>query len=126
VPAAIVTDGVRLRQILGNLLSNAVKFTAQGTVELRVERVPGLGPLRLRFVVQDTGPGIPAEQRTQIFQPYAQADASIARRYGGSGLGLSIARQLTELLGGSLTVQSTVGQGTTFTVEVPVREMDEG
>ena len=122
VPAAIVTDGVRLRQVLGNLLSNAVKFTARGSIGLVVDRVAGLGAPRLRFQVRDTGPGIPPEQLAQVFLPYAQADASIARRFGGSGLGLSIARQLTGLLGGSLTVQSTVGQGSVFTVEIPGEE----
>lgn len=126
VPAAIVTDGGRLRQILANLLGNAVKFTAAGRVELVVERVSQLGSPRLRFHVRDTGPGIPPARQAQIFQPYVQADASIARRFGGSGLGLSIARQLTGLLGGTLTVQSTVGQGTTFTVEIPAVEVTGG
>jgi signal transduction histidine kinase len=117
VPAAILGDAVRLRQILGNLLSNAVKFTGRGAVDLVIEPAPAAG--RLRFHVKDTGPGIPADQLEQIFLPYTQADASIARRFGGSGLGLSISRQLAELMGGSLTVESTVGQGAVFTVEIP-------
>ncbi len=123
VPAAILTDGTRLRQIVGNLLSNAIKFTGEGTVELRVE--PGADRDRLRFQVKDSGPGIAPDQLEQIFLPYTQADASIPRRFGGSGLGLSIARQLAGLMGGHLTVQSTVGQGATFTLEIPAAEVTE-
>ncbi len=121
VPAAILTDGVRLQQIVGNLLGNAIKFTGRGTVELVIE--PAARPGWLRFLVKDTGPGIPPERLELIFQPYAQADASIARRFGGSGLGLSIARQLAGLMGGTLTVESTVGRGSVFTVEIPVTEL---
>jgi ABC-type nitrate/sulfonate/bicarbonate transport system substrate-binding protein len=121
VPAAIQIDGGRLQQIVGNLLGNAVKFTGKGSVELVVE--PGSAPGRVRFHVKDTGPGIPPARHHEIFRPYAQADASIARRFGGSGLGLSIARQLAELMGGSLTVQSAVGVGSTFTVELPASEV---
>lgn len=115
VPAIIHTDAVRLRQILANLLSNALKFTATGGVELVVEPVSGE---RLRFIVRDTGPGIPLEKRAQFFQPYLQADASIAWRFDGSGLGLSISRQLAQLLGGDITVGGTPGGGATFTLEI--------
>lgn len=120
VPTVVVTDGVKLRQILANLLSNAVKFTVAGQVSLRVEIVPQekVGPLRLKFRVSDTGPGIPPETQTRLFQPFEQADATVGRRHGGSGLGLNISRGLARLLGGDITVESQVGVGSTFSVEI--------
>jgi PAS domain S-box-containing protein len=124
VPPVIVTDALRLRQILSNLLSNAVKFTAQGRVTLAVEagpETPGSTERRIRFVVTDTGPGIPVEAQAKLFAPYVQADASVARRYGGSGLGLSISRGLARLLGGDITLESEAGKGSTFTVEILAR-----
>lgn len=125
VPAAIFTDPVRLRQILANLLSNAVKFTATGTITLLVESVPGepAGSHRLRFQVRDTGAGIPDDQLAKLFEPFVQADETVARRYGGSGLGLSISRELAQLLGGTLTVRSQPGAGSTFTLEMVAREI---
>ncbi len=114
IPAVVLADGLRLRQILANLISNAIKFTAAGSVRIVGEAVGST----LRFQVRDTGVGIAADRLARIFQPYAQADASIARRFGGSGLRLSIARQLAQLQGGDLTVQSTPGQGSTFTAEI--------
>ena len=113
-PEIIYTDGQRLRQILSNLLSNALKFTSQGGVSVAVSASSG----RVRFSVRDTGMGITAEQLAKLFVPYAQADASIARRFGGTGLGLSISRELARLLGGDIAVESTPGQGTVFTLEV--------
>ncbi len=127
VPDLVWTDPLRLRQILSNLLSNAVKFTASGKVEVAVEAVPcdpardGEATRRLRFRVSDTGPGIPEAVQERLFRAYAQADASVARRYGGSGLGLSISRQLARLLGGDITLKSRAGEGSVFTVEIRVR-----
>lgn len=122
VPSVVLTDGVKLRQILANLLSNAVKFTLVGQVSLRVDVVAqeNVGPLRLRFRVSDTGPGIPPEAQARLFQAFEQADESVVRRHGGSGLGLNISRGLAQLLGGDITVESQVGAGSTFSVEVIV------
>jgi len=115
VPPAMHTDPLRLRQILSNLLANAVKFTGQGGVALHV--TGGAGG-RLYFRVSDSGIGLSPEQVGNLFEPYSQADATIGRRYGGSGLGLSIARQLARLLGGDITVESTAGEGAVFIVEI--------
>jgi len=120
-PAMIVSDPLRLRQILTNLLSNAVKFTAAGTVELAIEaEAVAEEPrrCRVRFLVRDTGVGIAPERLPRLFQPYAQADASIARQFGGTGLGLVISQRLAELFGGGLTVESAPGRGTTFTLTI--------
>ena len=114
VPAEILTDGLRLRQILSNLLSNAVKFTDKGSVELRVSADGD----RVLFQVRDTGIGLSAEQRARLFEPYSQADESIARRFGGTGLGLSISRDLARLLGGDITVEGRMAGGTVFIVEI--------
>jgi signal transduction histidine kinase len=117
MPAAVRTDPIRLRQILSNLMSNAVKFTPAGEIVLRAE---ARSPTRLAFSVSDTGVGMPAEVLQRIFEPYRQADASVARQFGGAGLGLSISRTLAQLLGGDLTVRSEPGRGSTFTVEIAV------
>jgi len=113
-PASLVTDSQRLTQVLRNLLSNAIKFTARGEV---VMEVAAAGPA-VTFAVRDTGIGIPAEQQEMIFEAFRQADGSTSREYGGTGLGLSISRQLARLLGGEIRVQSAVGLGSTFTLEV--------
>ncbi|WP_447578634.1 response regulator [Achromobacter kerstersii] len=118
VPAAMYTDPQRLGQVLKNLLSNALKFTQQGSVALRVSRAPGN---RLSFAVRDTGIGVPEDQQELIFEAFRQADGSTHRKHGGTGLGLSISRDLADLLGGSLTVASTPGQGSVFTLQVPIR-----
>jgi signal transduction histidine kinase len=118
VPPVIMTDGLRLQQILGNLLANAVKFTATGSVELAIEAGPAARGPRVRFHVRDTGLGIPADKLARLFQPYQQADNSTARQFGGSGLGLCIARELARLLKGDITVHSIPGSGSTFTVEI--------
>ena len=122
VPDFILTDGLRLRQILSNLLSNAVKFTEAGGVEVRVDADGD----RVRFRVSDTGIGLTEEQRRHLFTPYGQGDSSITRRFGGSGLGLSISRELARLLGGDITVESRSGEGAVFTVEIhaPATESD--
>jgi len=117
LPAVVLGDPVRLRQVLLNLLGNAVKFTERGEVVLRVEAAPGD---RLRFSVADTGIGMSPETCARIFQAFTQADASTTRRFGGTGLGLTISRQLVELMDGSLYVSSSLGKGSTFTVELPM------
>jgi signal transduction histidine kinase len=110
-------DGARLGQILGNLLSNALKFTATGSICLRAVRHEG----GLRIEVADTGIGIAADKQAAVFETFTQADASTSRRYGGTGLGLTISRRLVELMGGELTVASLVGVGSTFRVDAPLR-----
>ncbi|MDQ1092681.1 PAS domain S-box-containing protein [Xanthomonas sacchari] len=109
-------DALRLNQVLINLVGNAIKFTEQGEVALSVRAFPGAEPgtLKLLFSVRDTGIGIPREKQSLIFSPFLQADTSTSRRYGGSGLGLTISRRLVELMGGQLEVQSAPGQGSDF------------
>ncbi|MDQ1032425.1 signal transduction histidine kinase/HAMP domain-containing protein/DNA-binding response OmpR family regulator [Streptomyces umbrinus] len=131
-PGDLLTDDSRLRQVLRNLLSNAVKFTEQGGVELRIEpaadnEVPD-GVLRggtiVAFRVRDTGVGIPEQHLETIFGAFQQADGTTSRKYGGTGLGLSITREIAHLLGGAVTVASTLGQGSTFTLFLPVARAD--
>jgi len=115
VPDLVVGDAVRLRQVILNLVGNAIKFTATGEVELRLEVVSQTeGAVTLRCCVRDTGIGIPAEKHRQIFEAFAQADSSTTRQYGGTGLGLTISARLVELMGGTITVESEVGRGSTF------------
>ncbi len=115
VPSALRGDPLRLRQILVNLIGNALKFTDQGTVTVHVSiEEEDRKSLLLLFEVQDTGIGIPPEQLPQIFQAFSQGDGSMARKYGGSGLGLTISRQLVEMMGGQLTVQSAPDAGSRF------------
>jgi CheY-like chemotaxis protein len=118
VPRYVRSDSTRIRQILANLLSNAVKFTPEGEVVLEV--VPA-GDDVVRFVVRDTGIGIAPDRLEQLFEPFTQADAATNRRYGGTGLGLTISRELAGLLGGSISAASELGHGSTFTVELPLR-----
>ncbi len=117
IPRSIHSDPTRLRQILVNLVGNAIKFTELGSVELTIHWLPGDTPL-LRIAVVDTGIGIEAGQLAHLFGAFMQADASITRKHGGTGLGLSISRRLAETLGGGITVQSTPGQGSVFTLTV--------
>ncbi|WP_226978526.1 CHASE domain-containing protein [Xanthomonas sp. LMG 12460] len=114
-------DALRLNQVLINLVGNAIKFTEQGEVALSVRAFPGAEPgkLKLLFSVRDTGIGIPREKQSLIFSPFLQADTSTSRRYGGSGLGLTISRRLVELMGGQLEVQSAPGQGSDFYFVIP-------
>jgi CheY-like chemotaxis protein/CHASE3 domain sensor protein len=115
-PPEIETDEQRLGQILKNLLSNALKFTEHGEVELRVFSA---GAGRVSFAVRDTGIGISVHQQGIVFEAFRQADGSTHRKYGGTGLGLTISRDLARLLGGDITVESTVGVGSTFTLTLP-------
>ncbi|MCY0389204.1 response regulator [Robbsia sp. Bb-Pol-6] len=116
-PKSIVTDHQRLLQIMKNLLSNAFKFTAQGEVVLHILAAP---PAHLRFAVQDTGIGIATQNLSAIFDAFRQADGTTSRKYGGSGLGLSISREFASLLGGDIEVTSELEQGSTFTLTLPI------
>ncbi|HYP82061.1 response regulator [Variovorax sp.] len=117
-PASLESDRQRLEQVLRNLLSNAVKFTEHGEVSLTISAAGDGGA---RFDVTDSGIGIAPDQQEAIFEAFHQADGTTSRRYGGTGLGLSISRDLTQLLGGTLTVTSTPGQGSTFSLVLPAR-----
>jgi PAS domain S-box-containing protein len=117
VPAVLVGDEQRLHQILVNLVGNAVKFTEEGKVSLHVYL---LDAAHWALEVSDTGCGIPQEAQSYIFEPFRQADESTSREYGGAGLGLSIVKQLIELMGGEIRLESEVGQGSTFTIILPL------
>ncbi len=115
VPDALVGDPLRVRQILVNLVGNAIKFTEQGEIVVRVDAGARTeGEIRLKFAVHDTGIGIPDDRKRQIFNAFAQADASTTRRYGGTGLGLAISGQLVTMMGGSIDVSSEEGAGSVF------------
>lgn len=121
MPRKLKGDPLRIQQIAINLLSNAVKFTHKGAVTLNVEFRPrGKGKGTLEFSVTDTGIGVSEEQQAHLFSSFTQADSSITRRYGGTGLGLSICKKLSELMGGSINVDSKVNQGSRFSVRIPV------
>jgi PAS domain S-box-containing protein len=125
IPQAIQTDPTRLRQILINLVGNAIKFTESGGVRIVTHlcREPGTTPL-LQIDVIDTGIGMSAEETVRLFQPFTQADTSTSRRFGGTGLGLTISRRLAEILGGNIRVQSQPGKGTTFSVTIDPGPLD--
>lgn len=119
VPRYLRGDASRLRQILNNLVSNAIKFTHQGEVVIQAEVLQETAThVHLRLSVRDTGIGIPAAAQSKLFQPFSQVDASTTRKYGGTGLGLAICKQLTELMEGTISLQSQEGQGSTFSVEL--------
>ena len=120
VPSAVRTDPLRVQQILFNLMSNAVKFTHEGEIRIDASWIDG----RLNMAVTDTGCGIPADRLGQIFNSFEQADVGTTRRYGGTGLGLAISRKLAELMGGSLTVQSIDGEGSTFVLSLPMTAIE--
>lgn len=129
VPVRFIGDSVRIKQLVSNLVSNAVKFTQRGGVhiDLSMSRlkepavIAGEPAVLVRIEVTDTGIGLTPEQIDRLFRPFAQADSSITRRFGGTGLGLSISAELATAMGGSLTVKSTLGSGSTFTFTVPLR-----
>src|SRR6202043_105691 len=122
LPAEVIGDAARLRQVLLNLAGNAIKFTATGGVALIVE--PGIWPNEIVFLVRDTGIGIAPEARERIFREFEQADDRIARSYGGTGLGLSISERIVKRMGGRITLDSTPGVGTTFEVYIPLAASD--
>jgi signal transduction histidine kinase/DNA-binding response OmpR family regulator/HAMP domain-containing protein len=121
VPSWIIGDSVRVKQVLLNLLNNAVKFTETGEIVLALSMQASADDqsARIRFLVRDTGIGIPADRMSRLFKSFSQVDASTSRRYGGSGLGLAIAQRLVELMGGRIMVESEEGVGTTFTFSIP-------
>lgn len=116
----IIGDKTRLRQILINLIGNAVKFTAKGSVQIKAEILKRDNGEILSVIVKDTGIGIAEEQLPYIFDSFRQADASVSRKYGGTGLGLPIAKQLTQMMGGNLIAESKLGEGSVFRLEMPV------
>lgn len=122
VPATLLGDQPRLQQILINLVGNAIKFTPTGTISVKIY-LPD--PSHWAIDVQDTGPGIPIHAQKYIFEPFRQLDGTMTREHGGSGLGLSIAKRLIELMGGEITLASTVGQGSCFTVYLPLKFVPE-
>ncbi len=116
LPQWAMGDVLRLRQILVNLLSNAIKFTESGTVTLRLNRLDA----QTHFSIADTGIGLTADQCARLFRPFEQADGSTSRKFGGTGLGLAISQNLARLMGGAITVSSTLGQGSEFTLSLPL------
>ncbi|KPQ05837.1 MAG: Signal transduction histidine kinase [Rhodobacteraceae bacterium HLUCCA12] len=129
MPALIHTDGLRLRQVIYNLLGNAIKFSAdlpdrRGRVELRVDMDEGASR-ELRITVRDNGIGMSEQLLEQVFEPFAQGDSQSTRRYGGTGLGLAITRRIVDLMGGRVLVFSTPGEGSTFTINLPMETVPE-
>jgi len=125
IPTVVEGDGFRLSQILLNLGGNAAKFTERGSITIRGRTVgEPAEAVRIRFQVIDTGIGMNSEQTERLFNAFEQADESTTRRFGGTGLGLAICKSLTELMGGSIAVESTPGAGSTFTVDLPFRRSD--
>ena len=124
VPETICTDPSRFRQLLMNLMSNAIKFTKTGGVQVLAELVQDKAHPHLTIQVIDTGVGIPAEKFEAIFDPFVQADTSVTRQHGGTGLGLTISRRIAQALGGDIAVSSEVGKGSTFTVTIATGPLD--
>ena len=128
IPGTVIGDAGRLRQILINLVGNAVKFTESGHAAVRVSTIEGDGSCdrttRVRLVIEDTGIGISPGVKEALFAPFVQADSSISRKFGGTGLGLAITRHLVTLMGGTISLDSALGVGTTVTVELPFEEAE--
>jgi CheY-like chemotaxis protein len=120
LPETMIGDAPRLRQLLGHFLANAIKFTHTGGVELRVLRDPRANDI-LRIEVEDTGIGIPSDQVERIFESFRQVESGLSRSYPGLGLGLALARKLASLMQGEISVASTPGEGSTFTLRIPIR-----
>ena len=128
VPGWVLGDAARVRQVIINFLSNAVKFTEEGEVVVRVDAEPrphSSETVPLTFAVQDTGIGIPEEKQETLFDPFVQADSSTARKYGGTGLGLTISQQLARMMDGRIELESAPGDGSTFSLIVPLRVAEE-
>jgi polar amino acid transport system substrate-binding protein len=126
VPRSLVGDPLRLEQVLNNLVNNAIKFTDEGEVEVQVRiESRDAGHVVLGFAVRDTGIGLTPEQTAKLFQSFSQADASTTRKYGGTGLGLAIARRFVELMGGTMWVESTPGEGSVFAFNLPFAHQPE-
>ncbi|SHN30784.1 Signal transduction histidine kinase [Cyclobacterium lianum] len=126
VPTQLWADGMRLKQILMNLVSNALKFTARGEVLVKVELMVQTGNAwMLKFLVQDTGIGIPADKLSRLFKSFSQVDSSTTRQYGGSGLGLAICRHLVHQMGGEIGLESEAGMGSTFYFSLPVKASEK-
>jgi signal transduction histidine kinase/CheY-like chemotaxis protein len=122
VPQYIIGDPTRTKQVLMNLLSNALKFTAEGHVTLNIcQRCDAQGQVKLLFSIRDSGIGISAEGQALLFDSFAQGDSTTTRRYGGSGLGLAISKELVTMMGGQIGVQSSTGEGTLFTFDLPMQ-----
>ncbi len=123
IPGMVIGDSRRIRQLLLNLCGNAIKFTSSGEIGIYINLIQTHGDdIRLRFEVKDTGIGIPDEAKERIFEAFSQADATTTRKYGGTGLGLTICKQLVNVLGGELGVDSVIGQGSVFWFELPMRK----
>ncbi len=123
LPQYLLGDALRIRQVLYNLVGNAIKFTEEGYIRVRIESLkdePVSGKVILKFMVEDSGIGIEEEQKKYIFEKFTQADASTTRKAGGTGLGLAISRQIVELLGGEINLESTPGYGSTFCFSLPL------
>ncbi len=119
--AVMHADETRVRQVVFNMLSNACKFTENGTITLAADRATVEGRAFVRIDVSDTGIGMTPEQMGRLFQSFSQADDSISKNYGGTGLGLALSREFCRMMGGDITVASTAGEGTTFTVMLPLK-----
>jgi len=126
VPEEITFDSFRYEQCLNNLLSNAVKFTPNGKIKVVLTTMEKTGqPHRLVMAVQDNGIGMTSEQQRQIFEAYTQADRTISRRFGGTGLGMNITKQIIELMGGTISVRSEIGKGTIFALSLPIDPVED-
>lgn len=124
LPNLVISDPLRLRQVITNLAGNAIKFTSEGGVWIRASLLEENGKSFLRFEIVDSGIGMTPEQQAKIFNPFTQADSSVTRNFGGTGLGLSISKQIAEALGGGLSVNSVLGQGSLFTAIFEVARVE--